>query len=693
MKTSTGLVAVGAYTVGALVAYRVLKSARDADADSVAHWLASGVRKSFLSQLREVFGVGPSADADDANGGTTRRGGDANEREVPFVDGIEDRPAAERAEDASAARGVGAPLSIRTKPRAGANSADAPPIGPRWDGTPVPEDFLCPVGRHIMHDPVVCGCMPTCGATFDRANVSRWIDSANGGTCPNTGRELRRAQLFPNRTLRGLIEEWSETHGVPDDAAAPEDVVKYVDPPLEVGQNAARRRRLIESSDDDDDGDDEYREERALHSLLIETLEADDDDDDEYRVQQLLHHALMTSLGEPSEEDRREQFPIARAYQSMNEEDVTESRPGAVARDIRSDLASRGFDVSPTFESRVEGLDPVDTRLDVPVVNIVVSSVDVDDEQFDSRYVSHLYPDVDEWSERDRMILREVIRDMFSKRLVHIREALHEGRCTGGDIVDDNNGGVHSSENNSWIHRAIPWLCVLVNEDNLLEEDRINAAYILRECVKGRMTETEKQLSVDAYPHIIRSFVSESDVAWAPDRTTSFPMDGKTTCLINLEVELQVLPTARGMLHSLPDLFPSTMTERNASVLQNAMVLILWDLLVEQLPPVTDANTQRLHSEWFGWETPMLARGIYWGLYRVIEDFLKNHDRLEEEHLIAATEAAENAKCVARMLKELVTAIPEGAAFLTHDDLCCIDMQERRKNLLELEIPSPRARR
>ena len=349
MKTSTGLVAVGAYTVGALVAYRVLKSARDADADSVAHWLASGVRKSgttsFLRQLREAFGVGASADADDANGGTMRRRGDANELEVPFVDGVEDRPAAERAEDASAARGVGAPLSIRTKPRAGANSADAPPIGPRWDGTPVPEDFLCPVGRHIMHDPVVCGCMPTCGATFDRANVSRWIDSANGGTCPNTGRELRRAQLFPNRTLRGLIEEWSETHGVPDDAAAPDDVVKYEDPPLEVGQNAARRRRLIESDDDDDDDDDEAWEQ-------IENI---------FR------------------EQGPEQFPIARAYQSMNEEDVTESRPGIVARDIRSDLEFRGFDISPTFESRVEGLDPVDTRLEGPVVSIVFY-IDVDDE-------------------------------------------------------------------------------------------------------------------------------------------------------------------------------------------------------------------------------------------------------------------------------------------------------------------------
>ena len=663
MKTSTGLVAVGAYTVGALVAYRVLKSARDADADSVAHWVASGVRKSgttsFLSQLREAFGVGPSADADDANGGTTRRGGDANEREVPFVDGIEDRPAAERAEDASAARGVGAPLRIRTtKPRIGANSADPPPIGPRWDGTPVPEDFLCPVGRHIMHDPVVCGCMPTCGATFDRANVSRWIDSANGGTCPNTGRELRRAQLFPNRTLRGLIEEWSETHGVPDDAAAPEDVVKYVDPPLEVGQNVARRRRLIESDDDDDDYD----------------------------------------------EVSEEQFPIAQAYQSMNEEDVTESRPGIVARDIRSDLASRGFDVSPTFESRVEGLDPVDVRLDVSLVNVVqsinVSLVDVvqsmnNDRREAARRCVQLYPDFDEWSERDRNILFEVISDMFSKRLVHIREALHEGRCTGGDIVDNNFGRVHSPlEHDDFFlgryeykKRAIPWLCALVSMDDLLEEDRINAAYILRECVKGRMTEREKQLSVDVHPDIVRSFVSdndESDGAW--DRTTFFPMDGKATCLINAEVEFYVLDTARGILE----------LERNVaiSILQNAMVLILWDLLVEQLPPVTDANAQRLRSEWFGWETPMLACALYEGLNGVIEDFLKNHDQLDEEHLLASAEAAENAKIVARMLKELVTAIPEDAEVFTRvDHRRGVDMQRRRSDLIELEIESPRARR
>ena len=136
------------------------------------------------------------------------------------------------------------------------------------------------------------------------------------------------------------------------------------------------------------------------------------------------------------------------------------------------------------------------------------------------------------------------------------------------------------------------------------------------------------------------------------------------------------------------------------SVLQNAMVLILWDLLVEQnlpveqVPPVTDANTQRLRSEWFGWETPMLACAIYEGLNGIIDHYLKNRDQLDEDHLMASAAAAENAKCVARMLKELVTAIPEDAEVFTRvDHRRGVDMQRRRSDLIELEIESPRARR
>ena len=320
MKTSTAAVAVGAYTVGAFVAYRVLKSARDADADSVAHWLASSVKKSstttLLSHLREAFGVTSAPTADDAGGVTGReRDVDAAERIVDGEAGESDDTPAEEA--AAAPTNVAATIGGLRPIKTTIQSPTPEPL--------VPEDFLCPVGRHVMHDPVVCGCMPTCGATFERANVSRWIDSSNGGTCPNTGRPLRRTQLFPNRTLKALIEEWTQAHGgVPDDVAPPEDVMNYVDPPVDPEvHRAARRRRYIESDDDDDDEDEESESE----------FDSESDENE-----------LM-----------REQFPIMQAYRSMTEEDVTESRPGVIVNDIRTDLGRRGVDITPTFQSRVDG--------------------------------------------------------------------------------------------------------------------------------------------------------------------------------------------------------------------------------------------------------------------------------------------------------------------------------------------------
>ena len=69
----------------------------------------------------------------------------------------------------------------------------------------------------------------------------------------------------------------------------------------------------------------------------------------------------------------------------------------------------------------------------------------------------------------------------------------------------------------------------------------------------------------------------------------------------------------------------------------------------------------------------MLAHGIHFGLNGVIEDFLKNHDRLEEEHLIIAAEAAEKCKVRGSNAEGAGDGcIPEDAAFLTHDNWCCI---------------------
>ena len=463
----------------------------------------------------------------------------------------------------------------------------------------VPEDFLCPVGRHVMHDPVVCGCMPTCGATFERANVSRWIDSSNGGTCPNTGRPLRRTQLFPNRTLKALIEEWTQAHGgVPDDVAPPEDVMNYVDPPVDPEvHRAARRRRYIESDDDDDDEDEESESE----------FDSESDENE-----------LM-----------REQFPIMQAYRSMTEEDVTESRPGVIVNDIRTDLGRRGVDITPTFQSRVDGAGPVDPRLEVfgGERTITNSSGPWAATRGYRGYESRLYPDINDWSIRDRQIYREVMYDLISKRLAHIRAALHEGRIKGGDIVDANErwirdlgGYFDEDEGPEYSARAIPWLCLVVKMDlyeDLLDEDRVNAAYILRECVKGRMTDAEKRRSYDdctVYSALLSTF---------PGEATGDP-PGSSTCAINLEVEWCVLKAAGKVLGHL---------ETDQYGVKNAMALILWDLLMEQQPlavmPTDDYHSETaLRELWCGWETPMLNCGIHVELNGVIDEFMKKHDQI-----------------------------------------------------------------
>ena len=654
MKTSTAAAAVGAYTVGAFVAYRVLKSARDADADSVAHWLASSVKKSstttLLSHLREAFGVTSAPTADDAGGVTGR------ERDVDAPERIVDGEAAV-SDDTPAEEAAAAPTNVATtigglRIKTTIQSTTPEPS--------VPEDFLCPVGRHVMHDPVVCGCMPTCGATFERANVSRWIDSSNGGTCPNTGRPLRRTQLFPNRTLKALIEEWTQAHGgVPDDVAPPEDVMNYVDPPVdEEVHRAARRRRYIESDDDDED------EEEESESVF-------DSESDE--------NELM-----------REQFPIMQAYRSMTEEDVTESRPGVIVNDIRTDLGRRGVDITPTFQSRVDGAGPVDPRLEVfgGERTITNSSGPWAATRGYRGYESRLYSDIDEWSIRDRQIYREVMYDLISKRLGHIRTALHEGRIKGGDIVDANErwirdlGGYFDEDvGPEYSARAIPWLCLVVKMDlyeDLLDEDRVNAAYILRECVKGRMTDAERRRSYDdctVYSALLSTF---------PGETTGAP-PGSSTCAINLEVEWCVLKAAGKVLGHL---------ETDQYGVKNAMALILWDLLMEQQPlavmPTDDYHSETaLRELWCGWETPMLNCGIHVELNGVIDEFMKKHDHIAEADLTTAATAAENAKCAARMLKELARAIPEDSQVLSRFP----EVKTQRERLLELEISSPRARR
>ena len=85
----------------------------------------------------------------------------------------------------------------------------------------------------------------------------------------------------------------------------------------------------------------------------------------------------------------------------------------------------------------------------------------------------------------------------------------------------------------------------------------------------------------------------------------------------------------------------------------------------------------------------MLNCGIHVELNGVIDEFMKKHDHIAEADLTTAATAAENAKCAARMLKELARAIAEDCEVLSRFP----EVKTQRERLLELEISSPRARR
>ena len=71
-----------------------------------------------------------------------------------------------------------------------------------------PDDFLCPVSHELMADPVLA----TDGHTYERREIERWFRKKL--TSPKTGEALGSAAVFPNHSMRRMIVEWREAHGV-----------------------------------------------------------------------------------------------------------------------------------------------------------------------------------------------------------------------------------------------------------------------------------------------------------------------------------------------------------------------------------------------------------------------------------------------------------------------------------------------
>ncbi|NWW82005.1 WSDU1 protein, partial [Climacteris rufus] len=70
---------------------------------------------------------------------------------------------------------------------------------------PVPDEFLCPITRELMKDPVIAAD----GYSYEREAMENWI--SNRRSSPMTNLPLHSLMLTPNRTLKMAISRWLDT--------------------------------------------------------------------------------------------------------------------------------------------------------------------------------------------------------------------------------------------------------------------------------------------------------------------------------------------------------------------------------------------------------------------------------------------------------------------------------------------------
>ncbi|XP_040381024.1 U-box domain-containing protein 4-like isoform X2 [Oryza brachyantha] len=77
------------------------------------------------------------------------------------------------------------------------------------DGVPIPADFCCPLSLELMSDPVIVAS----GQTYEHVFIRKWFDLGYN-ICPKTRQTLGHTKLIPNFTVKQLIENWCEIHGI-----------------------------------------------------------------------------------------------------------------------------------------------------------------------------------------------------------------------------------------------------------------------------------------------------------------------------------------------------------------------------------------------------------------------------------------------------------------------------------------------
>jgi len=73
-----------------------------------------------------------------------------------------------------------------------------------YNNNQVPNEYICPITKDIMQDPVFI----SDGHTFERTSIAAWF--ANNDTSPLTNVVLANKILIPNIALRNRIQDWSQ---------------------------------------------------------------------------------------------------------------------------------------------------------------------------------------------------------------------------------------------------------------------------------------------------------------------------------------------------------------------------------------------------------------------------------------------------------------------------------------------------
>lgn len=71
------------------------------------------------------------------------------------------------------------------------------------NGSEAPDEFLCPITRELMKDPVIAAD----GYSYERESIESWIRGKNK-TSPMTNLPLQTTLLTPNRSLKMAITRW-----------------------------------------------------------------------------------------------------------------------------------------------------------------------------------------------------------------------------------------------------------------------------------------------------------------------------------------------------------------------------------------------------------------------------------------------------------------------------------------------------